>query len=48
MFLLSWSFVKWHTTSETICSWGLRVAYLSNPDAAFTGCELSCPHRNPN
>ena len=36
------------TTDGTICSWGLRVAFLSNPDAVVAGCELCCPHRNPN
>jgi len=35
-------------TDGTICSWGLRVAFLSNPDAVVAGCELCCPHRNPN
>ena len=35
-------------TDGTICSWGLRVAFLSNPTAVVAGCELCCPHRNPN
>ncbi len=35
-------------TDGTICSWGLRVAFLSNPETAFAGCGHSCPHRNPN
>jgi len=40
---------KWFlVTDGTICSWGLRAAFLSNPDAVVAGCELSCPHRNPN
>ena len=44
---LSW-FLALAITDGTICSWGLRVAFLSNPDAAVAGCELCCPHRNPN
>jgi len=35
-------------TDGTICSWGLRVAFLSNPKAVVAGCELCCPRRNPN
>ncbi len=35
-------------TDGTICSWGLRAAFLSNPDAVVAGCGLGCPHRNPN
>jgi hypothetical protein len=35
-------------TDGTICSWGLRVAFLSNPYAVVAGCELCCPHRSPN
>jgi hypothetical protein len=35
-------------TDGTIYSWGLRVAFLSNPNAAVAGCEVSCKHGNPN
>ena len=46
---LSFAGLLWlPTTDGTICSWGLRVAFLSNPEAAVAGCGLCCPHRNPN
>ena len=45
----SFSWPIWlQLTDGTICSWGLRVAFLSNPDAVVAGCGHSCPHRNPN
>ena len=39
---------RFFPTDGTICSWGLRVAFLSNPDAVVAGCEPCCPHQNPN
>ena len=41
-------FLALRLTDGTICSWGLRVAFLSNPTEFVAGCGLCCPHRNPN
>ena len=46
--LSQWFSFYFSMSYRTICSWGLRGAFLSSRTAVVTGCELCCPHRNPS